>query len=58
MRDLLFRPRPTMTSLHELNAWLADLCAAYAKCSRHLELRARTISAVFEEEHGHFTASA
>jgi len=47
-----------MTSLHELNAWLADPCAADAKRTRHLELRARTIWAGFEEEHGHFTASA
>ena len=31
MRDVLFRPKPKVTSLEELNAWLAEQCVAYAK---------------------------
>jgi transposase len=50
MRDLMFRPRPKVKSLAELNAWLADQCVAYAKRTKHPEFRERTIWEVFEEE--------
>jgi transposase len=30
MRDVLFRPRPRVKTLGELNAWLEDQCRAYA----------------------------
>ncbi|WP_446721533.1 IS21 family transposase [Methylobacterium sp. DCY52] len=50
VRDLLFRPRPKVRSLDELNAWLADQCVAYAKRTRHPEQRERTIWEVFEQE--------
>jgi len=35
LRDLLFRPRPKVKTLDELNAWLADQCLAYGKRTRH-----------------------
>src|SRR5918993_1462032 len=50
LRDLLFRPRPKVKTLDELNAWLADQCLAYAKRTRHPEFRERTVWEVFEEE--------
>jgi transposase len=50
MRDVLFRPKPKVKALEELNAWLADQCVAYAKRTRHPEFRERTIFEVFEEE--------
>jgi transposase len=31
LRDLLFRPKPRVKSLAELNGWLEDQCIAYAK---------------------------
>jgi transposase len=31
MRDVLFRPRPKVKTLEELNAWLEDQCRAYAQ---------------------------
>ena len=31
LRDQLFRPKPRVSSLAELNGWLADQCIAYAK---------------------------
>ena len=31
LRDQMFRPKPRVTSLSELNAWLEDQCIAYAK---------------------------
>ncbi len=31
LRDQLFRPKPRVKSLTELNAWLEDQCIAYAK---------------------------
>jgi hypothetical protein len=31
LRDQMFRPKPRVKSLAELNAWLEDQCIAYAK---------------------------
>jgi hypothetical protein len=50
IRDLLFRPKPKVKTLDELNAWLVDQCVAYAKRTKHPEFRDRTIFEVFEEE--------
>ena len=50
IRDVLFRPRPRVGTLEELNAWLEDQCRAYAQRTRHPLLRDRTIWEVFEEE--------
>src|ERR1700730_16826107 len=50
LRDQLFRPKPRVGSLVELNAWLEDQCAAYAKRTKHPEFKDRTIWEVFEEE--------
>ena len=30
-RDQVFLPKPRVTSLDEINAWLEDQCIAYAK---------------------------
>jgi transposase len=53
LRDQLFRPKPRVTSLAELNAWLADQCIAYAKRTKHPEFRDRTIWEVFQDERAH-----
>lgn len=50
LRDVMFRPKPRVNSLAELNAWLEDQCVAYAKRTRHPELRDKTIWEVFEAE--------
>ena len=50
LRDQLFRPKPRVSSLAELNGWLADQCIAYAKRHQHPEFKARTIWEVFQEE--------
>src|SRR5439155_1014585 len=50
LRDQLFRPKPRVKSLAELNAWLEDQCAAYAKRTKHPEFKDRTIWEVFEAE--------
>jgi hypothetical protein len=50
IRDLLFRPRPKVKTLDELNAWLADQCMAYARRAKHTEFRDRLVIEVFEEE--------
>ena len=50
IRDVLFRPRPKVKTLEELNAWLEDQCRAYAQRTRHPQFRDRTIWEVFEEE--------
>jgi hypothetical protein len=50
MRDVVFRPRPRVKTLEELNAWLEDQCRAYAQRTRHPQLKDRTIWEVFEEE--------
>jgi transposase len=55
IRDLLFRPKPKVETLDELNAWLADQCIAYARRTRHPELRDRTVWEVFEDERASLT---
>ena len=50
LRDLLFRPKPRVSSLVELNGWLEDQCIAYAKRHKHPEFKDRTIWEVFQEE--------
>ena len=50
LRDQLFRPKPRVKSLVELNAWLADQCIAFAKRTQHPEFRDRTIWEVFQDE--------
>jgi transposase len=35
IRDLLFRPKPKVKTLDELNAWLVDQCVAYARRTKH-----------------------
>ncbi|BDA84000.1 transposase [Aureimonas sp. SA4125] len=50
LRDQIFRPKPKVASLEELNAWLEDQCIAYAKRTRHPEFKDRTVWEVFQEE--------
>ncbi len=50
LRDQMFRPKPRVTSLDELNAWLEDQCIAYAKRTRHPEFKDKTVWEVFQEE--------
>jgi transposase len=50
LRDQLFRPKPRVSSLAELNGWLEDQCVAYAKRTTHPEFKDRTIWDVFQEE--------
>jgi transposase len=50
LRDHLFRPKPRVTSLAELNGWLEDQCIAYAKRTKHPEFKERTIWEVFQDE--------
>ena len=50
LRDQLFRPKPRVKSLAELNAWLADQCVAYARRTQHPEFKERTIWEVFQDE--------
>jgi hypothetical protein len=50
LRDLLFRPKPRVSSLTELNGWLEDQCIAYAKRHKHPEFKDRTIWEVFQDE--------
>jgi transposase len=50
LRDQMFRPKPRVKSLAELNAWLEDQCVAYAKRTKHPEFKDRTIWEVFEDE--------
>jgi hypothetical protein len=50
LRDQIFRPKPRVQSLAELNAWLEDQCIAYAKRTRHPELKDRMIWEVFQDE--------
>ena len=49
-RDQLFRPKPRVSSLIELNGWLEDQCIAYAKRHKYPEFKERTIWEVFQEE--------
>ncbi|QXX76710.1 IS21 family transposase [Methylovirgula sp. HY1] len=50
LRDQMFRPKPRVKSLAELNAWLEDQCIAYAKHTRHPEFKDRSIWDVFQDE--------
>src|ERR1700693_4943557 len=50
LRDQMFRPKPRVKSLAELNAWLEDQCIAYAQRTQHPEFKGRTIWEVFQEE--------
>jgi transposase len=50
LRDQIFRPKPRVQSLAELNAWLEVQCIAYAKRTRHPELKDRMIWEVFQDE--------
>jgi transposase len=50
LRDQFFRPKPRVSSLIELNAWLEDQCVAYAKRHKHPEFKDRTIWEMFQEE--------
>ena len=42
LRDQMFRPKPRVKSLTELNAWLEDQCIAYAQRTKHPEFKDRT----------------
>ena len=50
VRQRFFSPRVKMKSYDELNAWLADRCAAWAKAHRHPEHAELTIWEAFEAE--------
>ncbi|EPX75790.1 Mobile element protein [Salipiger mucosus DSM 16094] len=50
VRRRFFVPRPKFKSYAELDAWLEDRCAAWAKANPHQELRDRTIWDVFQDE--------
>ena len=56
LRDQMFRPKPRVSSLAELNAWLEDQCVAYAKRHPHPELKDRTIWEVFQDERASLVA--
>jgi hypothetical protein len=46
----MFRPKPRVKSLTELNAWLEDQCIAYAQRTKHPEFKERTIWEMFQDE--------
>src|SRR6202048_3798776 len=48
--DKMFRPKPRVKSLTELNPWLEDQCIAYAQRTKHPEFKDRTVWDVFQEE--------
>src|ERR1019366_7743957 len=50
LRDQMFRPKPRVKSLAELNAWLEAQCITYAKRTKHPERKDRTIWDVFQDE--------
>src|SRR4249919_1941793 len=50
LRNQMFRPKPRVKSLTELNAWLEDQCIAYAQRTKHPEFKDRTVWDVFQEE--------
>ena len=56
LREQLFRPKPRVSSLVELNAWLEDQCIAYAKRPQHPEFKDRTIWDVFQDERASLAA--
>jgi transposase len=49
LRETLFKPRPKVSSLAELNAWLAARCVEIAHSRQHPE-HARTVWEVFQDE--------
>ncbi|MGH8041283.1 MAG: IS21 family transposase [Rudaea sp.] len=49
LRETLFRPRPKVKSLVELNTWLAARCIEIAHSRQHPE-QARTVWEVFQDE--------
>ncbi len=57
LRDLLFLPKPRVSSLAELNTWLVDECVAYAKRKEHPEFKGRTIWEVFQDEQASLVVS-
>jgi transposase len=50
LREELFVPRPRFKTMEDLNAWLIDMCVAYAKKQAHPEFKDRMIFEVFETE--------
>jgi transposase len=50
LRETLFRPRPKVKSLVELNAWLAARCREIAQTRSHPEQPGRTVWEVFADE--------
>jgi len=56
LRDQMFRPKPRVKSLAELNAWLEDQCIAYAKRTKHPEFKDRTVWDVFQVIEGYQAA--
>ena len=56
LRDQLFRPKPRVSSLAELNAWLADQCRADAQRTQHPEFKDRTVWEVFQDERASLVA--
>ena len=56
LRDRMFRPKPRVKSLAELNAWLEDQCVACARRIRHPEFKDRTAWEVFEDGRASLTA--
>jgi len=56
LRDQLFRPKPRVKILTELNAWLADQCIVYAKRIKHPEFKDRTVWEVFQDERASLVA--
>ncbi len=58
VRKRFFVPVPKFRSYAELNAWLEDRCRAWARTSRHPELRDRTVLEVFETERPHLVPYA
>ena len=50
LRDQMFRPKPRVKSLVELNAWLEDQCIAYAKRTMHPEFKDKSVWDVFQDE--------
>jgi len=49
-RDNIFKPRPRVASLEELNAWLETECRRWAAQHRHPEGRERAVAEMLEAE--------
>ncbi len=50
VRRRFFTPRLRFKTYQDLNAWLLDLCIAWAKAHPHPDMRAKTVWEVFEAE--------